>query len=451
VVTLPANAGAPLFVDVEGHGRCNLLVIDAAEKKLWNYRQRPDGFTNAPDQVIPLPDQTAWVAPGDVDAHPGLELLMSTPAGIFYCRQNDGLFEPERHCLIAAAQTCTNFDMPILALLSTNTTSTNFSIPVISAGQGLLYQPDPAGEWRPGPQLAVDPQPTAWSVSQDSSSEGWTLGQNPGRSVQVAQTFRVVQKHGPDQEPENDAIRKIIADMKTTPAGSAPNTEQIDVNGDGREDLVLWQVSGMIDCRTDVYIFLRDATGHLPSQPSQVLHCRGLAIPLGSAHTWTPLHDLVGDGRCELVLLEMKTSMVSPSRLIEMALSRGIDWALTIRTFNHGAFSRSPDASVPLKGVLPSEILDGWGFMMPGDFNGDGRLDLLVRRSDTEWDIFCSTADGQWIAPQAAMSFNVLPHGLMQIKDLRGDGLSDIIWHELDQPGLSIYMPPTVQKAKAHD
>jgi hypothetical protein len=83
VITLPANAGEPLFADVEGNGRCNLLVIDTAERRLLNYRQRPNGFTNSPDQTIPLPPQTAWVAPCDVDAHPGLELLMSAAAGLY--------------------------------------------------------------------------------------------------------------------------------------------------------------------------------------------------------------------------------------------------------------------------------------------------------------------------------------------------------------------------------
>ena len=109
LITLPANAGEPLFVDIEGNGRCNLLVIDTVEKKLLNYRQRPDGFTNSPDQVIPLPPQTAWVAPCDVDAHPGLELLMSTAAGLVYCRQNAGLFESERHPLIEVSQAFTNY------------------------------------------------------------------------------------------------------------------------------------------------------------------------------------------------------------------------------------------------------------------------------------------------------------------------------------------------------
>src|SRR5580692_7154914 len=82
LINLPADSGRPLFVDVEGNGHCNMLVIDTVEKKLLNYRQYPDGFSNSPDQVIPLPPETAWVAASDVAAHPGLELLMSTSRGL---------------------------------------------------------------------------------------------------------------------------------------------------------------------------------------------------------------------------------------------------------------------------------------------------------------------------------------------------------------------------------
>ena len=454
VITLPANAGAPLFVDVEGHGRCNLLVIDTAEKKLLNYRQRPDGFTNAPDQVIPLPDQTAWVAPGDVDAHPGLELLMSTPAGIFYCRQNDGLFELDRRCLIAATQTCAHFDVPILTLLNTNKPGTNDLIPVIGAGESVMYHRNISYEWSPGAPLSLDADGTTWSVNAHWGRGSWTLGPNCAHAVYLEQSLRSVRsvrEAEPDKKPENDTIAKIMADMRTISTGSGPQIDRMDVNGDGREDLVLWQVSGMLECRTDVYVFLRGASGDLPAQPTQVLHCRGFPIPVGSVKTWSPVHDLGVGGACELILLETKTSFTSPSRLIEMALSRGMDWSLAIRSWQHGAFSRSPNAPVPVTGILASEFLDGWPFLMQGDFNGDGRLDLLVRRSDTEWNIFCSTTNGKWIVPQAAMSFDVPPHGSMDIQDLRGDGLSDIIWHEWDQPGLSIYMSPPVQKAKAHD
>jgi hypothetical protein len=151
VITLPANAGTPLFADVEGNGRCHLLVIDPVAKTLFNYLQRPDGFTNSPDQIIPLPPQTAWAALCDVDAHPGLELLFSTATGLVYSRQNDGRFKSERRMLIEVNQKFTSFDLPTLTLLSTNKSGTNDLIPVIAAGQTVLYHRNSAYEWSPGP------------------------------------------------------------------------------------------------------------------------------------------------------------------------------------------------------------------------------------------------------------------------------------------------------------
>jgi hypothetical protein len=450
VITLPANAGEPLFVDIEGNGRCNLLVIDTVEKKLLSYRQRPSGFTNSPDQVIPLPPQTAWVAPCDVDAHPGLELLMSTATGLFYYRQNAGLFESERHPLIEVSQGFTNYDLPTLTLLTTNPArrdGTNDLIPVISAGQAVLYHRNSAYEWSPGPQLALDVKQTAWHFNRYLWRDLWALGPNPAHSLDVEQSFRA--KPEPDKEPENEAIRKIIADMKKNATASPPQLDRVDVDGDGREDLVLWQAGGKLDFKTDVYIFLRDADQKLPEQPTQVLHCRGFPIPIGSTRRRSPVHDLDGNGACELVLLEIKTRIISESGLVEMVVSHGLDWALTIRSFHHGAFSRSPDASELVKGILPSEVLAGWPFLVQGDFNGDGRLDLLVRRSDTQWNIFCSTTDGHWFAPQPAMTFEVPARGVIEIKELNGDGLSDIIWHEWDKPNLSIFMsPPRQAKGK---
>ena len=399
LITLPASAGKPLFVDIEGNGRCNLLVIDTVEKKLLNYRQRPYGFTNSPDQVIPLPPQTAWVAPCDVDAHPGLELLMSTATGLFYCRQNAGLFESERRPLIEVSQAFTNYDLPTLTLLSTNKTGPNDLIPVISAGQTVLYHRNSAYEWSPGLPLALDVKQTTWSLNRYLWRDYWALGPNPAHSLDVEQSFRA--KPEPDKEPENEAIRKIIADMKKNATAGPPQMDRVDVDGDGREDLVLWQASGKLDFKTDVYIFLstlrsaatedgRGADQKLPEQPTQVLHCRGFPIPIGSTKKWSPVHDLDGNGACELVLLEMKTRIISESGLVETVVSHGLDWALTIRSFHHGYFSRSPDASVPVTGILPSEVLAGWPFLIQGDFNGDGRLDLLVRRSDTQWNIFAA-------------------------------------------------------------
>jgi hypothetical protein len=441
-ITLPPNAGEPLFVDIEGTGRCNLLVIDPVEKKLLNYRQRPDGFSNPPDQAIPLPPQTAWVALCDVDAHPGLELLFSTATGLVYSRQNAGLFESERHTLIEASQGFTNFDFPILSRLGANKAGTNVLIPVISAGQAVLYHRNSAYEWSPGPPLALDVKQTAWHIDLNPWSDLWALGPNPARSLSVQQFFPAKPDPKRDEELENEAIRKIIDDIKKGPGAFPPRTVRMDVDGDGREDLVLWHVSGKIDVKTDIYVFLRGADQKLPERPTQILRCRGFPIPTGSTSKVSPVIDLKGDGKCELVLLELKTGITSASGLVDTMLSHGFDWALTIRSFHHGAFSRSPDASVPVRTSLLSEFSFEWPVFIQGDFNGDGRPDLLVRGLGTQWNIFPSTTDGRWFAPQPAMTFDEPGRGYIEINNLNGDGLSDIIWHDLQKPNLSIFMSP---------
>ena len=72
----------------------------------------------------------------------------------------------------------------------------------------------------------------------------------------------------------------------------------------------------------------------------------------------------------------------------------------------------------------------------------------MTRRSETQWNIFFSTTDGRWFAPQPALNFEAPAHGYLEINDLNGDGLADIIWHESDAPRLSIFMSPSRQ-AKA--
>ena len=43
------------------------------------------------------------------------------------------------------------------------------------------------------------------------------------------------------------------------------------------------------------------------------------------------------------------------------------------------------------------------------------------------------------------MTFDAPARGCIEIQDLNGDGLSDIIWHEPDEPSLSIFMSPSRQ------
>jgi hypothetical protein len=440
-ISPPASARAPLFVDVDGDGRSDLLVIDPVRNELLNYHQRPAGFTNTPDQILALPAQTAWVAPFDVEAHPGLELLISTPAGLAYSLQTGGVYETEKRPLIDAKQVFTSNDFPLLGLLATNL-ARHDSIPVISADQVVLYRHDANRQWHPDPATPLSITETAWNADDDS----WTAGRRKAQSLRVRQSFRTKPDRQPDTLTEHAAVRKILDDMIKLGAIHPRGTNRADVNGDGRSDLLLWQVNGTLDFKTDLYLFLRGADQRLPERPTQILHCRGIAMPTGSTDEASLVSDLDGDGVCELILLELHTTVASPSGLLEMALSHGVDWSVTIRKFNGSGFSEKPAGSTLITAILPLDDLQDWPLFIHGDFNGDGRPDLLVRRSDTQWNIFPSTTNrssGTWFAREPVLSFEAPPHGYPELNDLNGDHLADIIWHEPDNSRLSIFFSAT--------
>ena len=43
------------------------------------------------------------------------------------------------------------------------------------------------------------------------------------------------------------------------------------------------------------------------------------------------------------------------------------------------------------------------------------------------------------------MTFDTPARGHIEIKDLNGDGLADIVWHEPDESRLSIFLSPSRQ------
>jgi hypothetical protein len=249
-----------------------------------------------------------------------------------------------------------------------------------------------------------------------------------------------------DEKPENEGIRKLIEEMKKAGQVNRFGQSRVDINGDGRKDLIVWQLIGDIDPRTDVYVFLRGADGKLPERATQLVHGRGIPIPVGSTDQPSPIADLKGDGTYELVLFELKISFTSASGLVDIALSHGLDWMLTIRSFRHGAFSSIPDASIPVTTMIPIAELEQWPFFICGDFNGDGRPDFVIRRSATQWTVYFSTRDWRWFAPQPAMTFETPMQGNFTIRDLNGDGRSDIILRAWKDPRIFIFLTQSQPK-----
>lgn len=426
------------FCRCRSDGLSDLLAVGAAENTLWIYRQRASGFAGAPDQALALPQQTAWIALCDVEGHGAADLLVSTATGMIYLRQNQGVFDAQSRTLVVSNQIFPNGAPPILTSLAGQKDAANPVIPVISAGQAVLYTRNSLGKWSPSQPMPLHLTRTRWTAEPG----GWRTASHTSQSVNIRQSFRADPSEGLviENKPENAAIRKLLLDVEREGPGLWHGMDRLDVNGDGRDDLVLWQIAGDLDPRADLFIFLRGADSKLPERPTQVLHCRGFPVTVGLRQRVSPLCDLDGDGICELVLLAPKPTITSWSSLVDMAVSRGVDCVLTIRSCKRGAYSRSPEASINLTTMLPS----GQGIqefvLIEGDFNGDGRRDVLVRRSLMQWDVFVSSPGGGWFAPKPTLQFEIPMEGAFDIEDLNGDGLSDLVVQGLDEPRIVVFL-----------
>ena len=436
MITLPEKDAPTRFASLSQDGRADLLVVDPAKQTLLIYRQRAWGFTNVPDQVLTMPAQTTWVAPYPVESPTNMELLLSTASGLFYCRQTGGVFEAEPRPLVRAGQVFTDDRHPDLVSLATNA-----MIPVMTATQAWFYTRNEASAWTSGPPAALTELHGSWS----GYANGWSLGQGSAFTMNISQTWRSTPDQAGDDKPENDAIGALMADMKKAGRWHQPHVSRADLNGDGRADFIPWRVLGDWDRTTDIYVYLRGADGKLPERPSQVLHCLGFPIPVGTSQRPEPVADLKGDGKYDLVLLEPHLQFTSISSVVDTLLSRGVDMALTIRPFTHGAFPRTAEVGVTCKALHSIYGSYQWPFFIYGDFNHDGRPDFVIQRTNDRWEIYCSTNDGHWFQPQPALTVELPGEGYFErhyfeIADLNGDGRADMVSHDLDDPRLFIFL-----------
>src|SRR5215472_6126962 len=191
--------------------------------------------------------------------------------------------------------------VPVVVWLPGQKEKTNVVIPVFSTNHAVLYQRD-SSEWLAGPTLPFHPGRLTWSCNR----ENWMLGTSQAHHLYVSEQFR----SGPivdEQKPENEAIKKLLGERVSEHAWYDYTWQQrVDINHDGREDLVVQRVSGALDPKTDIFLFIRGPDGKLPERATEVLHCSGFPLAIGPERTVSAVCDLDGDGTCELMLASPK-------------------------------------------------------------------------------------------------------------------------------------------------
>jgi hypothetical protein len=209
----------------------------------------------------------------------------------------------------------------------------------------------------------------------------------------------------------------------------------VDINRDGKVDLIKgtpveepFFVPGMRSSKVLVGVYLADERGRIPADPQQIFRKSDWSSSL-------PVVDVDADGFVELALGHIPLNTREGFR--EMAIARKFQFNLKLYFYRPGAgFPDNPDCQRDVSIHFDRKFFAAFGgeldpqqlFSLDGDFNGDGRKDLMVRDHGDEISVYFFLGREKGFSPKADLRFTCIdPIEWCQAKDLNGDGVSDLI------------------------
>jgi 6-phosphogluconolactonase (cycloisomerase 2 family) len=384
---------------VDGDGLNDVVIIGG--RTVMIHAQAPDGsFGRLPD--LETGDSASLIL-ADLNGDGRNDLAVATNSGtteVFLFESPEGRFPGTAQSVLQSAGSLSSFIGQFMALGDLNgdgrndllvATAGNAASVFFSQGNGLPFHESPDSILETGDAESVQEVeiPAIADLNGDGRSDAVvTNGQN-GRVCLFFQEAAGSLPRLPDRVLSAEKGFHVI-----------PTTA--DLNGDGREDLVLagWN--------SKLRVFLQGAAGILPEEPD-------LDLNLAVAPWWMGRGDVNGDGETDLIFTHPVADKVS-------------------------VLLANPPGSVA-RGT-PAELrVDGTPFAVGiGDLDGDGRNDLAAANSSKGTiDLFFQTSSGSLpTAPDGALETGDRPRSLA-IGDLDGDGQSDLAAANFSSGTVSIY------------
>jgi len=441
----------PYWKDINEDGLTDLLALVQRDEKAFIYIQNGSGIPSLPTQSIRFPEGTAWFAVYDVSEHPGNELLISTTEGLSYYRQNNGIVETKPEKLIEAKQVIPQNHPPIVKEPDKWPEDLKNTIPVVFSDHTIIYKCDEDYQLTPGKKIEHEFKKSIEKYNWNS----WSIG--PKKSDQLCISITADEESKDEDEKdstqENEYIQKMIEKIKKDNAWwTEYDIERQDIDADNDEDLVLWRISGAIlDIKTSVMVFLRNENGKLPEKPSQILRCQGMPLDVSYRNRHTSvLTDVNNDGLMDILLLDLKTKPLSASSFVEAVVSKGMEWVLTVRLFKkQKGYQNRADFKMVFTSMLPMAYGASGPVTFDGDFNADGRKDLIVRRAPTQCDIYLSSSASGFYDRKPKIQLEVPPEGRMFVQDLNNDGISDIYLINYEKGEITVFLSKSLNRKGA--
>jgi hypothetical protein len=221
-----------------------------------------------------------------------------------------------------------------------------------------------------------------------------------------------------------------------------------DINQDQKVDLLKctwlnepWFLPGTRSGKVLVGVYFADNHGRIPDEPQQVFRKNDWMAAL-------PVLDMDGDGYLDLVLGHSQFD--SREGVRKMITAKQLDFGLNFHFFHPlTGFPKAPDCQRPLIIHLDQHSLHlTWSrreyferyVNLTGDFNGDGKKDLLVKDRSSQVSVYNFISKQKGFSREPDLKFGCPePIERFEVVDLNSDGVSDLIILLKNQSNLRIF------------
>ena len=429
--------------DLTGNGLDDLVLLDGLELSIF-YQNSAQGFERKPQQQFQLDSRPSLVWPARMGKR-SESLLMMTSDGVTEFDFNNSTNRPTRQeiirqkTIVPEAMDETN---AIYFPLSANTGG-DWPLLLVPVADGGLQVWQKQDTWRQAQFItnAMDAQITP-SIKNPGYGQSFSLSLSVDDVNHDGRDDLMTMRHSGGGEIYTLYLQNTDGLFNLEPALIYTNMDDwrtslawMDINGDGRLDLIKSTVSdepsfvpGLQSGKVLVGIYLADQRGRIPATPTQIFRKSDFSGCL-------PMVDVDGDGFMDLVLGDIPIDSREGAR--SMITAGKFKLLLRLHFFRPGAgFSRDTDYQRAVAVYYGRQL--GWSpenrlysdqlVTLNGDFNGDGKKDLLARDNSDKISVYFFNSREAGFSTKADLEFPCLEQmDWWQIKDLNGDGISDLI------------------------